>query len=192
MFRFSYTMPEKHPIFNDIQCGNLEEVQQRVLADPERRVLDKHEYCSGRKTPLMCVIEECEPTIALWLIENRGRHDLETRDRHGWTALHYACGYPGCSLPVVQALVKAGANPAVLDQDGWTPLMVAAKYKHPDIVAFLLQQPAAKATINAIGDKETALSLACSHEAVVQLLIDAGADPSIPAGERSPLKQSLH
>ena len=48
---------------------------------------------------------EKKPAIALWLIEHRGQHDLETREKEGWTALHWACRQG--LLPVVQALVKA-------------------------------------------------------------------------------------
>jgi ankyrin repeat protein len=176
-----------HPIFDDILRGDLGEVQRRVLADPA--VLEEREG-GYQQTPFIYSIFHCKPAIALWLIQHRGQHDVDSRDRHGGTALHWACSEG--PLSVVQALVGAGANPAALDNNGETPLMFAADNDHPDIVAFLLQLPAAKAAIDAISSGDypnTALSLASrwGYLSVVQLLLDHGADPTIPAGPNSPL-----
>jgi hypothetical protein len=178
-----------HPIFGDIDDDNLEEVQRRVLADPA--VLEER-WGGSQQTPLIHAIAHRKPAIALWLIQHRGQHDVDSRDRYSGTALHRAC-WRGL-LPVVQALVGAGANPAALNNGGETPLMWAAKNDYPDTVAFLLQLAAAKATIDAITqDHWTALSLASLHDnlSIVQLLLDHGADPTIPAGPDSPLNQAI-
>jgi ankyrin repeat protein len=202
---------DDHPIFDDIKGGNLEAVQERVLADAavleQRRIGD-------RWTPLMAAIALKKPAIALWLIQHRGQHSLETADGGGWTALHYASTHG--PLAVVQALVAAGANPAALTARGstpsiyasstganpaalgglgWTPLMCASARGFTDIVVCLLQLPAVKASIDHIHQDSqcTALSYASrfGHQPTVQLLLDAGADPTIPAGPRSPLRQAL-
>ena len=76
---------QQHPIFDDIDGGNLEEVQRRVRADAA--VLEEREEEWGM-TPLMYAIWERKPAIALWLIEHRGQHDLDTGDTDGETALH--------------------------------------------------------------------------------------------------------
>jgi ankyrin repeat protein len=180
-----------HPIFIDILHGDPEEVQRRVLADPV--VLEERTFEGS--TPLVYAIFWGKPAIALWLIQHRGQHNLETHSEDGGTALHYACAYG--PLSVVQALVGAGANPAALDDDGETPLMWTADNDHPDIVAFLLQLPAAKAAINAISSDDypsTALSLASlrGRLCIVQLLLDHGADPTIPAGPYSPLNRAIN
>jgi len=89
--------------------------------------------------------------------------------------------------------VAAGANPVVRSNQCVTPLIPAADYGYADVVAFLLKQPAVKASIDHI-DKytRTALSSACrfGRQPVVQLLLDAGANPTIPTGDASPLNQA--
>ncbi len=179
---------QQHPIFDEIEGGNLE-VQWRVRADAA--VLDERQDVF-RRTPLIYAIFMRKPAIALWLIEHRGQHDLDSTDRFGWRALHWACARG--PLSVVEALVVAGANPAALEQEGWTPLMWAAENKHANIVTFLLQQPAVKATIDAVSTSNyTALSRASynGHLSIVQLLLNAGADPTIPAGQHSPLNRAI-
>ena len=178
-----------HPIFDDITGGRLEEVQRRVRADAA--VLDEREQLWGM-TPLMRAGWKCKPAIALWLIEHRGQHDLDSTDFYGATALHFAC-VKG-QLSIVQALARAGANPAALLQCGATPLIWAVGCNRVDIVAFLLQQPAVKVTIDAVTDCfSTALSIASGNGylSIVQRLLDAGADPTIPAGPVSPLHRAM-
>jgi hypothetical protein len=180
-----------HPIFNDIDHGELEEVQRRVRMDPA--VLEERWWSFMGMTSLIYAIFKRQPAIALWLIHHRGQHDLDTTDYSGWTALHWACWYG--PLSVVQALVGAGANAAALDNDRSTLLMKAALNNHSDIVAFLLQQPAVKAAINHIDQHHnTALSLAShyGHQPIVQLLLDTGgANPTIPDGNKSPLSRAI-
>lgn len=74
--------------------------------------------------------------------------------------------------------------------------MLASMYGRMDIVAFLLQLPAVKASINAISDfggRSTALFYASGqgHQPVVQPLLDAGADHTIPAGPQLSLNRAL-
>lgn len=80
-----FTMAKQyHAIFRDIWDGDLAAVQQRVLASAA--VLEEREY-EERITPLMYAIHRKKPAIALWLIEHRGKHDFDTADRCGRTAL---------------------------------------------------------------------------------------------------------
>jgi ankyrin repeat protein len=182
------------PIFFAIGRGDLEAVKQLVRADAAvlegyNRWGDDAEF---RLTPLMYAITVKKPAIALWLIQHRGQHNLETADASSYTALHHAS--ESGPLNVVQALVAAGANTVALDEDGATPLISATVGRRTDIVAFLLRLPPVKASINTIDRyKWTALSIASSHgdEATVQRLLDAGADPTIPAGTDSPFNQAV-
>jgi len=69
------------PIFDHISGGDLEEVQRRVRADAA--VLEeRREVYLGMK-PLKWAIWERKPAIALWLIEHRGQHDLDSVDHRG-------------------------------------------------------------------------------------------------------------
>ena len=65
---------------------------------------------------------------------NRARWvDLASND--GWTPLHKACA--NGHGEVVQLLLSRGANRNAQYQDGITPLALAVKGKHEDIVALL-------------------------------------------------------
>ena len=184
------TMAEAgHPIFRDIKLSNMAALQQLVRADVA--VLEEREGVHWH-TPLIFAIYQGNPTLAQWIIGHRGQHDLETADFQGWTALHHASSFG--PLQVVQALVAAGGKPAALGRFRWTPLMCASARGFTDIVAFLLKLPAVKAGIDQFNVSDrTALSWASrfGHQPVVQLLLDAGADPTIPAGPSSPLRQAL-
>lgn len=140
-------LEEDYPIFFDIDDGDLapglEAVQQHVRADAA--VLDIQaagEYCEP-KTPLIYAVCVDQPEIALWLIEHRGQHELDTGDEFGQTALHSASKYG--ELEVVEALVVADADPAALTGGSCTPPMAASYHGQTDVAAFLLQLPAVMA-----------------------------------------------
>ena len=51
------------------------------------------------------------------------------------TPLHWAC--PGGHLPIVQYLIENGADLEAKDKEQQTPLQLASKYDHTDIVKYL-------------------------------------------------------
>ena len=181
-------MPD-HPIFGDIDNGDLEAVKRRVLADAT--VLDEKEE-DYERSPLMYAVDRERHAIAHWIIEHRGQHNLDLSDRHGQTALHWASWYGPLSL--VQALVREGANPSALSTLRRTPLIDASYTGKSDIVAFLLQLPCILASIDLVNDDGWSAMSAASYfgySAIVQLLLGAGADPTIPAGRNSPLNLAI-
>lgn len=65
--------------------------------------------------------------------ESRWEHGFEG----GRTALYWAVW--NCSEAVVKALIEAGASPNISDVHGETPLMVAARTGHVDVLRILLE-----------------------------------------------------
>jgi ankyrin repeat protein len=178
-------------LFLDIfRRRGLKAVKQRVRANPA--LLREQERSFQMMTPLMWAIHCKKPVTALWLLKNQGRHNLEITDDRGRTALHWASSHG--LLVVVEKLVAAGADPVALDEWDETPLIRASSHGRTNTVAFLLQLPAVKASINAIDHPWgcTALSYASSHghQSVVQFLLNVGADPTLPAGPNSPLDRA--
>ncbi len=86
-------------------------------------------------------------------------------------------------------LIERGANIEEVNDEGYTPLMEAAREGHEDMVALLLAQGA---DLNAQTEEtqETALTLACcgGFLDVADFLIKAGAD--IEAGASTPLMEA--
>ena len=84
------------------------------------------------------------------------------------------------NVDVVDALIDANADPNVCDEKDNSPLMIASKEGHVQIVIKLLNK---KADINKKNGilKKTALHFACLFgcEDVVDVLLDAKADPNI-------------
>ena len=105
-----------HPIFGEIETGDLEAVKARVLADPA--VLEQIEIVSHQTPPIFAIVCQ-QPAIALWLIEHRDGHSLDTRDGISMTALMRA-SQEG-QLAIVKALAGAGASLSA-DEHGCTPL----------------------------------------------------------------------
>lgn len=73
--------------------------------------------------------------------------DIDAQDRHGWTALHFACVCPfDKDIPTAKAIIDLLlANKADIeakDEDGEPPLFTAVRFNKPDLVKFLLKKGA--------------------------------------------------
>lgn len=80
-----------------------------------------------------------ESDIVLCLLDlaSRTRHfDLNETDEHGMTALHLACKADHVSI--AGELLRAGAKPAIGNQQRLTPLMSACKNANPRMAGMLL------------------------------------------------------
>jgi ankyrin repeat protein len=88
------------------------------------------------------------------------------------------------SVRVAEALLARGLDPDLADSDGQTPLMVAAKGDHDNVVRLLLESGARADKKDARG--RTALHWALTEadgEVVVGLLLHAGLDPLAASGD---------
>lgn len=147
-----------------------------------------------QSTPLIfSVIIYYTTEISIWLIEHRGNDDLNSADIRGRTALHAACwaGAPEVAL----AMVKAGADFSRMDNAGETPLMTAIYHGRNTLLLSFLELPVVKAAIDTFAPTGfTLISYAahCGEEECVEVLLDAGANPTIPAGWRSPLNRAIN
>jgi ankyrin repeat protein len=130
-------------------------------------------------TPLIAAIFENHTQVALYLLEQKA--DPNATDRERTPPLIWAMRSPygrRKNLALAEALLAAGAAVDGPDRDGMTPLMWAANSSAVKLVEWLLAHGAnvhAKTTEKHNSDR-TALMYA-SGIAVVQVLLDAGADP---------------
>uniref|UniRef100_A0A671QZM7 KN motif and ankyrin repeat domains 1b n=1 Tax=Sinocyclocheilus anshuiensis TaxID=1608454 RepID=A0A671QZM7_9TELE len=99
-----------------------------------------------------------------------GRGDVNAKaSQAGQTALMLAVSHG--RLDMVRALLAAGAEVNIQDDEGSTALMCAGEHGHADIVKLLLAQPGCDATLTD-NDESTALSIAleAGHKDIAMLL----------------------
>ncbi len=93
------------------------------------------------------------------------------------------------STSEVRALLAAGADPNRQMPRYGLPLTLAAQKGNPDILGLLIQAGARLDAVEKPGDGHTALTLAANEGLVesARALLEAGADPTLPAMDETPL-----
>ena len=144
--------------------------------------VDVNHRSSANFTVLHSAAANKETDVAQVLIDAGA--DIDARDNEGHAPLYFACA--SGAFDVVKMLVRAGA-----DDGGGTCLTQAANCGHTEVVRYLVGLP--EVDVNRRDDDfKTALHCAVenAHTDVVQVLIDAGADPTTSTNygvNRSPL-----
>src|SRR4029077_9368775 len=111
-------------------------------------------------TPMLIAASERSPAFLRMLLKHQANVGQRTPD--GRTGLILACedneemGPP--DLYTVQVLLDAGAEPNAADHEGWTPLMMIARYGSSEVARALLEHGADIGAKN--NKKQTALAIA--------------------------------
>ena len=133
--------------------------------------IDLEEKDKDGCTPLIhAAASGCDSIIEL-LFNSGKKINCNSRDKYAWTALMYAVneGYTA----TVELLLNHKADANLFCQDGWTPLIHAAKHANYDILRLLLNNPSVKHDL-ADDSGRTALSWALGQAGIIQLFLDSG------------------
>jgi len=123
-------------------------------------------------TPLMHAVRGGHGDIVRLLLD-KGANFNTVDAKHGLAALHWAVYHN--QQAAVQTLIDKGARPDLKDKRGLTPLVMAAHYAKPEIVALLLdgtppeEQEAAKKSLLLV-------AASAGRTDTVRLLVEKGAD----------------
>uniref|UniRef100_A0A8C5PRG5 Ankyrin repeat domain 35 n=1 Tax=Leptobrachium leishanense TaxID=445787 RepID=A0A8C5PRG5_9ANUR len=125
-------------------------------------------------TALHLAASNCHPECVKLLLQ-RGAHE-DSIDFHSQTPLHCAAA-SGCVSSVILLCDSEDTIIDAADDDGRTPLMVAAERNHPTVCSLLLDREAQANLTDR--DNKTALILACERGNIqaAETLIAKGADP---------------
>ncbi len=160
------------PLMVAVEKNMLAVIEALLTAGADVNIPSTHE----RKTALMDAAVLADPTITQLLLAAHANPNLQ----HGYTektALMLAV--TSHRLATTQALLAAGAQINLQDGDGYTALMVAAKYAYTDILNFLLTKNANFNVQNAVGDTALMIATKENYPDIAQTLIDRGAKLNI-------------
>lgn len=161
------------------------QMQAFVERNPTRHVDDRD---SRELTLLLVASKQCSTAFVRWLVDSKGANVSRLVGQRRETSLHRAA----CPA-TLSFLITRGADPVVIDRDGWTPLMFQTGLGHPECVARLLEEPRVLATIDAQSTSPvtawqvgtSALHIACQsaidtdQTRIIELLLEAGANPAL-------------
>lgn len=113
-----------------------EEYVQRLLAVPG---IDVNRQIAGEKTTALIAAARRGWTNCTQLLLAAPEIDLDTTEQLGWSRLHLAAS---CGMTAwTQTLLAAGAEPNQQNEDGDTPLGLAAEKGHLNCMRLLLEAP---------------------------------------------------
>lgn len=102
--------------------------------------MDVDEEDGQDRTALMRAAEKENFPLVKYLVEKKAR--LNKKDDRGWSALTYSVSSYQTQSQVLTLLLEKSADPNTSDDDGITPLMLAAKHGHVQAIRLLLDHGA--------------------------------------------------
>jgi hypothetical protein len=130
-------------IWRAAQTGDLAEVERLVGRDAG--LIDAKDGVHG-VTPLILASWEGHVGLVQWLMDKGAA--MDERSALGQSALFLASFHHDERSPVVRLLLEKGADPTIVTNLGWTPVVAASYRGHLEVVRLLLGHPSAKSTTN--------------------------------------------
>ena len=120
-------------LYHASDSGNLDATKKLLGADAKADTLNKDGW-----TPLMISLKNRHINIANILIRKLRQKSIKIKNKFGETALHFAVTIG--DKDIVRTLIGAGAPLNTQTKNGWTPLMIALKYRHTNIMTVLIEK----------------------------------------------------
>jgi ankyrin repeat protein len=157
------------PLLHRAHDGDARYVKALLKAGADPKIVSKVGW-----TPLMSAAMYGSAEVVQLLID--AGSDVKARDKNcgGQTVIIWAACSGRESKRKVQALLKARADPAATDENGWNALMRAASSGNLDTVELLLAT--GMDLMARTKEGETVLMLAVDYPDVLRVLIKAGSD----------------
>ncbi|KAM4690671.1 ankyrin repeat domain-containing protein 35 [Rhinophrynus dorsalis] len=172
LIRPTKTSPRGQSAFHLAACRGLTECVNVIISHKVEINAKTDDGC----TALHLAASNCHPDCVKLLLQ-RGAHE-DSIDFHSRTPLHCAAT-SGCVSSVLHLCDAVDTFLDAADDDGRTPLMIAAQRNHPTVCSLLLDRGAQIDLPDR--DKKTALILACEKGNIqaAETLITKGADPTL-------------
>ncbi|KAF1778945.1 Ankyrin repeat-containing domain [Phytophthora cactorum] len=133
-------------------------------------------YLVFGNTPLHNAARAGSPGCVSHLLQAGAKHSIKNVSclpklrQNGSVPLHHACYSDKPNLEVVQLLVEAGTDVNALDEQGYSPLIVAAKKNQTEAIDYLRKHGADTALKNSFGEDALHFAELRNNTGAIQLL----------------------
>ncbi len=174
--KFDINSRDQHgdtPLLGAIRANNVNTVLCLLYrgADPTKRNYDGF-------TPFQVAATREKNLDILNLLLATGKVDIDDGGKSGYTVLHWAVATS--NVTAVDFLLSKRANPNVADQNGTTPLHVAAFCAiKTDVLGLILEKEVDINSREQNGDTPLSLAIRAKNVIGIKLLLEKGADPTV-------------
>ena len=170
--------PKKSELVKLLQERRVDEEAALALVKSGAAVDAKNRY---GQTVLELACQAVLPNLVELLLKRGALEKAENRNRTLWTlaSCHGSDDVLESAVRIAQHLVEKGVDVDAMDEDGRSPLMMAANRNNLPLVKFLLRNGANVNAQDADAANRLSVLMYAQHPEMVQYLLDHGADPSI-------------